>query len=820
MIRLITLGSTRLDGDPNADGFAAAQQPKRLALLAYLAIARPRYAHRRDTVLGLLWPDLDHDRARSALRQALHAIRRVAGPDAIRSTGNETVEVDPANFACDVWDLESAAAAGDHARVLELYQGDLLAGLFLEDAPPFEQWLDGERMTLRTLVLGSAWAEAERAIRAGSDAELTRAVRLAVSLSELDEGAICRAMELLARGGQRVGALALYADFTARLREEMDAVPSRPLNDLAEELRGRDESSATRGAATAARALAMVRESAPTARHVRRVTRRQIAASAVGVVAVGLAAQLAPSATAPIDPRRVEVAAFVNEMGSGRGDPIARAASFAVRESLLRVAGVQVVANDHARPAMDPAGTVVRGVLRSAGDSVELRADVVDRGSGAIARTVVARARAALPNDSLSAFVNAFADRLNAAVATALYPGWGSSLSQPASYTAYRLFLDGMRRIKLEEHAAAAQSFHRAFADDSTFTAAGLLEAMEYYQMRRFRAADSIAQRLASRRATLPAIDGHLLDWLRSSLDGDRIAARNAMGMVVRLAPQADLAWLQLAVDNVETARPREALEALSRIDPAAAFGESWVSYWATQLEALHDLGDHERELATVRGALRRHPELRTLISYEARALAALGRERELDRVISSIEATPSVGAIDPRTVMRQAALELQAHGKRAAAMQLLSHAAQWYVARPASERLALANHLGFARTLYLVDDRRQARVEMQSLLEAHPSCIDCIGALGVLAARDGDRAAADSILTTLDAWSRPFLFGRHLHWQARIAATLGDDERARSLLTAAFASGLEFDVMTHADPDLLRIQPEVVYRDFARVER
>src|SRR5688572_24914915 len=575
MIRLVTLGSARLGSDPDADGFAVAQQPKRLALLAYLAVARPRYAHRRDTILGLFWPGLDHDRARSAFRQALHAIRRVAGTDAIRSTGNETIEIDPSLLACDVWELESAAAAGDHARVLELYQGDLLAGLFLEGSPAFEQWLDGERMTLRSVVAESAWAEADRALGSRAEGELTRAVRFAVSLSELDESAVYRAMELLARGGQRVAAVSLYADFAARLRDEMDAVPSRALNDLADELRRRDDTVVVRSVPSSYQAaLSTVEAVAPVSRSPRIGRRHAIAASIVAVVAVGVAAQLAPSATAPIDPRRVEVMAFVNESGADSDDPLATAASFAVREALLRVDGVQVAAADLAPLAMDPAGTVIRGVVRRTSDSLELRADVVDRGSGAIARTVIVRQRAELPNDSLSALVNAFADRLNAAVATALYPGWGSSLSQPASYTGYRLFLDGMRRIKLEEHDAATQSFHRAFAADSTFTAAGLLEAMEYYQMRRFHAADSIARRLASRRATLPAIDGHLLDWLRSSLDGDRIAARNAMGAVARLAPQADLAWLQLAVDNVETARPREALAALSRIDPAAAFGE------------------------------------------------------------------------------------------------------------------------------------------------------------------------------------------------------------------------------------------------------
>jgi hypothetical protein len=85
------------------------------------------------------------------------------------------------------------------------------------------------------------------------------------------------------------------------------------------------------------------------------------------------------------------------------------------------------------------------------------------------------------------------------------------------------------------------------------------------------------------------------------------------MSEIVRLIPSAELAWLQLAIDNVETARPREALDALDHIDLSAEFTEGWASYWATRVEALHLLGDHSRELAVAREGLKRHPELRVL---------------------------------------------------------------------------------------------------------------------------------------------------------------------------------------------------------------
>ena len=141
-----------------------------------------------------------------------------------------------------------------------------------------------------------------------------------------------------------------------------------------------------------------------------------------------------------------------------------------------------------------------------------------------------------------------------------------------------------------------------------------------------------------------------------------------------------------------------------------------------------------------------------------------------------------------------------------------------WYATRPPDEQSTLPYQLGLARTAYLADDRREASRLYAAVLETHPACLDCAGALGVLAARAGNRAAVDSSLTLLQRPARRFYFGRHLEWQARIAATLGDFARASSLQTAAFAGGAELDVMTHTDPDLRAIRPDSIYRAFARV--
>lgn len=83
--RLRTLGPIALT---TADVAAAARilaQPKRLAVLAYLAARPPGERVSRDRILATFWPELPAARARGALRNALHYLRDALG--AARSRG-------------------------------------------------------------------------------------------------------------------------------------------------------------------------------------------------------------------------------------------------------------------------------------------------------------------------------------------------------------------------------------------------------------------------------------------------------------------------------------------------------------------------------------------------------------------------------------------------------------------------------------------------------------------------------------------------------------------------------------------------------------
>ena len=93
MFRLRTLGPVELEGATGPQADAVARGPKRLALLVYLAVDAPRGFKRRDVLTALLWPEFDQQRARHALRNVLHELRRALGEGALASRGSEEAKL-------------------------------------------------------------------------------------------------------------------------------------------------------------------------------------------------------------------------------------------------------------------------------------------------------------------------------------------------------------------------------------------------------------------------------------------------------------------------------------------------------------------------------------------------------------------------------------------------------------------------------------------------------------------------------------------------------------------------------------------------------
>ncbi len=157
MIKLHTLGRLSLTGPDGHEISSVLAQPKRVAVLTYLALATPKGFHSRDTLLGVFWPDLDQEHARGALSQTLSFIRRSLGRNAIETRGDGWIGLNAEDFWCDTLAFEASLDVGKLSEALELYQGDLLNGFFISDAPEFEHWLDTQRARLKRRATEAAW---------------------------------------------------------------------------------------------------------------------------------------------------------------------------------------------------------------------------------------------------------------------------------------------------------------------------------------------------------------------------------------------------------------------------------------------------------------------------------------------------------------------------------------------------------------------------------------------------------------------------------------------------------------------------------------
>src|SRR5687768_12504917 len=141
-LKLLGGASLESEGAPVAGTVA---QRRRLALLALLARAPGGLS--RERLAAYLFPEADTGRAHRAVSDALYAVRKALGKDAVVAAG-DALRLDPEALSSDAGDFEAAVAAGDHGRAATLYRGPFLDGFFLSDAPEFERWADGERQRL------------------------------------------------------------------------------------------------------------------------------------------------------------------------------------------------------------------------------------------------------------------------------------------------------------------------------------------------------------------------------------------------------------------------------------------------------------------------------------------------------------------------------------------------------------------------------------------------------------------------------------------------------------------------------------------------
>src|SRR2546423_1347416 len=190
MHRLYVLGKVDLHAGDETEAQSVLAQPRRFALLAYLALTSPNGASRRDKLLGLFWPELTQERARNALNKAVHYLRRTLGDSAIVSRNDDEVALDASCVWCDATAFVEAIRDERMSEALELYRGELLPAFYIDDAPEFEPWVDSERTRLRRQAARVAHTLAQQRETEGQFTTAIGLARRAVELEHDDERAV------------------------------------------------------------------------------------------------------------------------------------------------------------------------------------------------------------------------------------------------------------------------------------------------------------------------------------------------------------------------------------------------------------------------------------------------------------------------------------------------------------------------------------------------------------------------------------------------------------------------------------------------------
>lgn len=219
---------------------------KALELLKYLLTLEGKPVH-RETLMELLWPEGQPDKAARSLNQLLHRIRKMLEPylpprysrylipeeDAYRLVLPQGSYVDDLELMAAATSGKRAYQAGDlyeaetcYQKVLDLYHGDYLP----ED--PFIEWTIPRRENLKSQVVAVALLLAQMALQCNQAERATETAGRSLEIDPLQEAGYELLMQAYQALGRPEAVLAAYERYLIHFCVELGVQPSKAMENL------------------------------------------------------------------------------------------------------------------------------------------------------------------------------------------------------------------------------------------------------------------------------------------------------------------------------------------------------------------------------------------------------------------------------------------------------------------------------------------------------------------------------------------------------------------------------------------------------------
>jgi thioredoxin-like negative regulator of GroEL len=393
-------------------------------------------------------------------------------------------------------------------------------------------------------------------------------------------------------------------------------------------------------------------------------------------------------------------------------------------------------------------------------------------------------------------------------MASALKGFWQSrsdNVLKPPKFEAYKAYLEA-RSVWIEDPSQAEQLLRKSIELDPEFIDAYFLLLDWFYNHRQFSEAAGMLDDIKTRFTNLTPRQKNYLQYHLADNQGHNVDAFNHFILEYERDPKdlfVNTSGMVLAMEYVND--PRKAVEFFVQINPDSLdlaqdiYSQNRIAIAISAYYALGKLRESESLAQKLRQHVQGRRDYQKLIEFYVATKDTVSANQLLSQAQMHVEQPykPYLYLVAGRQAQLRGDMSLRDfYARRSAALS------------PDSSR-------ALARSYYLMDSLGKALAIYQLALQKDTTDNRIYAEMGVIYARLGQKDLAEQMVNTLDQLKPEFDYGNTPYYKGRIAANLGERERALRLLSESLNAGNKFfDSVTFIqDTDLMMLRRDPEYK-------